>query len=314
MKDVYAWIPWFDELCGKIAEGGESELARRAHEIEWKKEGNVSPLLNYGDHNIDPFSFLYTLAAGCRYTEGRKRLCASVGEVFGLAAEVPVEVEDSFIFPMGVPQNSLFHYGGQGNPSLLWRLFSSARQGADAVSAEDFDAALAIGGVGFPKLTQTLFLINPSEFMPYDGGTRKLLVDADPGARDWEGYNSAVGRFREAFPGCGLYEVNLFAFLFGAGGLSLGSAAYQVSTNVYADKKDRWDEFVEANAVWTGGPGGGIGWDDYAEDSTPSWVYPLKSPESGDLVLVRYGGQGRGIGVVYRNGYGRTCPKTLVWM
>ena len=30
---------------------------------------------------------------------------------------------------------------------------------------------------------------------------------------DWEGYRSAVGRFHDEFPGCGLHEVNLLAFL-----------------------------------------------------------------------------------------------------
>ena len=303
MEEVYAWIPWFDELCEKIAEGGESELARRAREVRWKGDGSDVPLLRHGDPNIDPFSFLYTLATGCRHAGGRRRLCASVGRVFELATEMPVEVEEAFIFPMGVPMNPLFHDQRRSDPGLLWRLFRSAREGGDAVSAADFDAALAIGGVGFPKLTQTLFLINPSEFMPYDGGTRKLLVDADPGARDWEGYSSAVGRFREAFPGCGLYEVNLFAFLFGAGGLSLGSAAYLISTNVYHDNKSRWDEFAKAHAVWTGGPGGNVGWRDRAEGTTPRQTYPLESPEPGDLILVHHGRQGKGIGVVHRNGY-----------
>ena len=304
MKDVYAWIPWFDELCAKIAEGDESELARRAREVQWRKEGSVAPLLNYGDHNIDPFSFLYTLAAGCKYAESRRRLCASVGEVFGLDRQMPVEVDEAYIFPQGDPRNTLFHQAGRGDPSLLWRLFRSARQGADAVDAADFDGALAIGQVRLPKLTQTLFLINPFEFMSYDDGTRRLLADTDPGAKECEGYLAAVACFREAFPGCGLHEVNLFAYLFGAGGLSLGSAAYQVSTNVYGNGEDRWNEFVEANAVWTGGPGSRVGWDDFAEGTRPDRSYPLESPEPGDLILVRFGGrQGRGIGVVHRNGY-----------
>ena len=303
MKDVYAWIPWFDELCGKIAEGGKSELARRAREVRWKVDGNDSPLLRYGDANIDPFSFLYTLATGCKHLEGRRRLCDSVGRVFELATEMPVEVEEAFIFPMGVPMNALFHAQGQGDPSLLWHLLHSAREGTDAVRAADFDAALAIGNVRFPKLTQTLFLINPAEFMPYDDGTRKLLVDIDPSAKDWEGYRSAVGRFRDEFPGCGLHEVNLLAFLLSSGGISLGSAAYQISTNVRGDGVNRWDEFDEANAVWTGGPGSGVDWDTHAEGVQPAWSYPLQSPVPGDLILVRYGGQGRGIGVVYRNGY-----------
>ena len=68
----------------------------------------------------------------------------------------------------------------------------------------------------------------PPWFMPYDVGTRKLLTGNDPGARDWEGYRSAVGRFRDAFPGCGLHEVNLLAWLLASGELSLGSTAFQV--------------------------------------------------------------------------------------
>ena len=64
----------------------------------------------------------------------------------------------------------------------------------------DFDDALTIGNVGLPKLTQTLFLINPSEFMPYDDGTRKLFMGNDPGARNWEGYRTAVRPFPRSLP------------------------------------------------------------------------------------------------------------------
>ena len=290
--------------AGRLRRAVRRSSARRAREVRWNADGNDSPLLRYGDDNIDPFSFLYTLATGCKPAGARRRLCDSVDRVFELATEMPAEVEEAFIFPMGVPVNALFHDQGRGDPSLLWRLFCSAREGADAVSAADFDAALAIGQVRFPKLTQTLFLINPSEFMPYDDGTRKLLTDNDPGARDWEGYRSAVGRFHDAFPGCGLHEVNLLAYLLSSGELSLGSAAYQVSTSVYDDGQDRWSEFVEANAVWTGGPGSKTDWDAYAEGTIPSRTYPLELPVPGDLILVRFGGtQGRGIGVVHRNGY-----------
>ena len=304
MKDLYAWVPWFGELCEKIAEGGESELARGARKVRWTDDGNVSPLLEHGAANIDPFSFLYTLATGCRHAEGRERLCASVGEVFSLEAEMPTEVDDAFVAPNVVTSNTLFHQQGQGDPSLLWRLFLSAREGTHAVDAADFDAALAIGGVAFPKLTQALFLVNPSEFIPYDVRTRKLLADDDPGANNWAGYRSVVGRFRDAFPGCGFPEGNLLAWLLRRRRkLSLVSAAYLISTNVYHDNKSRWDEFVEANAVWTGGPGGNVGWRDYTEGTTPRQTYPLESPEPGDLILVHHGRQGKGIGVVHRNGY-----------
>ena len=303
MKDVYAWVPWFDEICGKIEDGGEAKLAQRARRVRWKDDGSDVPLLRHGDANIDPFSFVYSLATGTRSAEGRHGLCASVGSIFNLEMKMPVEVEEAFIFPSGVPHNALFHQQGEGDPALLWRLFHSAREGADAVDAGDFNAALAIGQVGFPKLTQTLFLINPSEFIPYDDGTRKLLADTDPGASDWEGYRTAVDLFREAFPGCGLHEVNLLAWLLHSKALSLGSAAYLMSTNVYHDNKSRWDEFVKANAVWTGGPGGSTSWDDYAEGVRPAQAYPLRTPEPGDLILVHFGTQGKGLGVVHRNSY-----------
>ena len=315
MKELNAWVPWFGELCEKIVEGGESELARRAHEVQWTQEGNVPPLLQYGDDNIDPFSFLYRLAAGVNSAEW---LFADVGNVFNLAAEVPFDVNDAWMIPKPPYNVTLFHSQGRGNPSLLWRLFHSAREGTDAVDGADFDGALEIVNVGIAKLTQTLFLINPSEFIPYDNMARTLLEDDDPDASDWEGYRSVIDRFHDAFPGCGFDEVNAFAWFLQSERISLGSTAWQISTDVYGDGEDRWKEFVEANAVWTGGPGGATSWPDYEAGIPPSHPYPLESPEPGDLVLVRYGKQGRGIGVVYGNGYQKDMSKDarldVVWV
>jgi len=65
MKELYAWVPWFTELAKGIADGTDSDLVRRARQVRWKANGSDSPLLNYGDRNVDPFSFLYTLAATC---------------------------------------------------------------------------------------------------------------------------------------------------------------------------------------------------------------------------------------------------------
>ena len=62
MKEIYGWVPWFGELAGKIAEGGETYLAEAAKKVKWRNDGKVQPLLRYGDENIDPFSFFYSLA------------------------------------------------------------------------------------------------------------------------------------------------------------------------------------------------------------------------------------------------------------
>ena len=104
-------------------------MARRARDVRWKDDGSDVPLLRHGDPNIDPFSFLYTLATGCKHAGGRRRLCASVGRVFELATEIPVEVEEAFIFPMGVPMNPLFHDQGRGDPPCFGACFAVCGRG-----------------------------------------------------------------------------------------------------------------------------------------------------------------------------------------
>ena len=303
MNEVYAWVPWFAELCQTVVDGDEPDLARRAHQVQWKADGSPPALLDYGDENIDPFSFLYTLATGYRHAADRTRLHDSVNAAFGLTVTLPVESDDAFIFPQGLPFNTLFHRNGEGDPALLWRLFQGVLRGAESVDHDDFRGALAIGNVGVPKLTQTLFLINPTEYMPLDDGTRKLLVDPTVNVGDWTDYQAALAEFRDSFPCCTLYEINLAAWLLHSGNLSVGQPVYQVSTNVDGDQQDRWDEFARENAVWTGGPRAGVGWEQYAPGAPLDRPYPLESPAPGDLILVRYAKHGRAIGIVYRNDY-----------
>ena len=66
MKELYAWVPWFNELSRKIALGDGHELAERAGQIEWdNSDANVELLRNKPDI-VDPFSFIYTFARHCR--------------------------------------------------------------------------------------------------------------------------------------------------------------------------------------------------------------------------------------------------------
>ena len=55
MNGIYQWVEWFKELSHKIANNGEQFLVERARLVEWKVDGSIPPLLNYGDENIDPF-------------------------------------------------------------------------------------------------------------------------------------------------------------------------------------------------------------------------------------------------------------------
>ncbi len=313
MKEIYAWVPWFQELAGKIAEGGETYLAEAAKKVAWRKDGGRPPLLEFGNENIDPFSFFYTLAQLTKSSESRERIFPSIQTAFNMESRTPVEAEDGFVYPTP-SRNVLFHDGVQGNPQLLWNLF----RGAVNVRRieEDFNGALQIRSVAKVKLTQALFLINPAQFVPCDD-KMDHLVDRPAGEFDWASYKEWLLKVRGLFPECEPYEVNLFAYLTRprSGSLPVRSnRCFQVSTNAWGpNNEDFWKGtdpqrerlYFEPNScVFTGGPGRRMSWEDHEEleDSPPG--YPLRDPEPGDLMLVRTGTlQGRGIGIVYRNDY-----------
>ena len=311
MREIYQWTEWFTELAGKIAEGGEAYLIDRVKRVEWNADGTTPPLLHHGDENIDPLSFIYSLASRNAGLESRKRVYRSVEKVFGMTQQFPVDVDDAFIFPKPDPRNLLF----QGNPESLWRLLRGAVAGVEYVDAPDFDGVLGIAGVGTAKLTQVLFLVNPSAFLPYDEATRSLSISNMQGTINWQRYQEALQKFRDAFPGCEFCEINLFAYLWKNGELRReGFFYYQLRTGdwgIYGD--DLWNGtnpeyeqlyFEPNNWVFAGGPKSGLGWEDYDESRDGSPTYLVRDPRPGDVMLVRTGStRGCGIGVVYRNDY-----------
>ena len=293
MKEIYAWVPWFKELTGKIAEGGETFLAEATKRVAWRNDGKLQPLLNYGDENIDPFSFFYSLAQRSQDAGSRQRVFPSIKKAFNMESQPPVESDDAFVFPTPSYRSKvLFHDGGQGNPKLLWRLFREAVRGLDSVAPEDFNGALEIGGVREVKMTQALFLINPSEFIPCDDKMNPI-VDPPTGKFNWIRYKEWLQKVRGLFPRCEPYEANLFAYLRWSDSLAVHSErCFQVSTNAYNEGDDHWSDFNGNNWVYTGGPG------------SRKVKYPLTQPKRGDIVLTRFGRQGgRGIGIVYQNDY-----------
>ena len=293
MKEIYGWIPWFKELAEKIADGGEGYLIDRAKRVDWKEDGSEAALLNYGDANIDPLSFVYTLASLSKSRDSRNRVYPSISSAFEVTAALDLDADDGFIFPTPPGINTLFHSRGSGEPELLWRLFRDAQAGFGNIGPDVFEGALDLGNVATTKLTQVLFLVNPEEFLPIDEHTKSLgFFNSVPKRIGLAEYGSLIERVRKAFPGCRPYEVNLFSYLQSSRHLGVNaSSCFQISTNVYDDGSDHWEQFEGGNWVYTGGPG-------------DKRKYPLSEATRGDVVLVRFGrNEGRGIGVVYRNDY-----------
>ncbi len=293
MKEIYDWVPWFSTLAQKIVTGGKNDLVEKAKNVNWNNDENLSPLLSYDDKNIDPFSFFYFLAR-CNSSNIRPIVYPSISREFDLDEPPSFDIDDAWLFPTPLPTAKvLFHSDGEGDPDLMWELFESACRGLDQVRDSDFNRALKINNVKRRKLTQTLFLINPEEFVPYDKHVETLLPEIDPDPFNFEKYRQVLENLQNKFPGCSFHEINHFAFTNGyKDSVKSKREFYQVSTRVggYEDD-DHWEEFNENNWVRTGWPG------------SESKRYHLNRPEPGDIVLVRCGMEGRGIGIVHKNEY-----------
>ncbi len=318
MREIYHWTEWFSELANKIAEGGEEFLIDRAKQINWEAAGKKPPLLLHGDKNIDPFSFFYSLAPR-RSSANRKLIYRSVENVFNMKHQYPEELYDSkdaFVFPTANQHNLLYYSNVQTDPKLLWNLFRSAVRGLDSVDPEDFDDALKINRVGKSKLTQALFLINSSQFLPCDKFMKtfvddklKTFVDLPPDNEfNWKSYQEWLHQVRDMFLGCAPYEINFFVF-WQKENLPIREKYFQVSTKAWGeDGGDFWQDndpeldFESNNWVFVGGENN----------------YPLGDPRPGDIMLVRTGGRGRGIGVVYKNeyqdGFDRNRRLHVLWL
>ena len=228
MQEIYAWVPWFEALAKKIAEGGEAYLIERAKKVDWGRDNPALINPQYGDENIDPFSFFYFLAQ-CNGLRKRKSVYESIDDIFEIGQKnllSTINDNRGFIIPTPTFTTlALFHFNRDGDPSLLWEVFRCIVDDNSDVSQSDFRKILKIRGVGVTKLTQCLFLINPKTFMPIDKGVLKfhdkidlpsyreakeLVLDKEKGEKN---YQSLLGNFKKTFPKCDFYEINLALYL-----------------------------------------------------------------------------------------------------
>ena len=310
MQQDYAWVPWFRNLVEKILEAGETDLPNLSRRIDWG--GENAAINKYGTENVDPFSFLYFLAQ--KNSSNRFRIVyPSVREKFGLQEDL---LERPIIPTPTSNTTALFHNGKEFNPGALWRLFrdtAGSETGNEENIARNFGEVLNIKMVRVSKLTQTLYLIDPERFLPFDRhiggvmsgwlGSTFRDVEKEIMNNGYTRYAEILRQIKDAFPACHPYEINTFLYTHGRDPLiNPHRKIFQVSSYVHDDNRDFWESsdaqngeilrtFKENHIVYTRGPG---------EDKT----YPLTEPDRGDIVLVRSGThKGRAIGVVEDNEY-----------
>ena len=312
MKELFQWVPWFGELAKKVGEGRQKGLVDRAKKVDWA--GLKCAVLEQAEEMADPLTFFYQLAsiAGGK-AEKRGAVFTSVAEAFGIESDLDHGFDAGFVLPTPPPFTVMFNNTG-ADPRLLWKMFDQARAldgtSDGAVDAGDtFAKMLQIKGVGVPKLTQVLFLINPRAFLPFDTAAVLPLgigrFNKPPAKISWVEYLDEAGTIRTAFPGCECYEINIIGYLWTRGSLPReGNRWYQISTRFRNGSEDEWHGFLDNNWVFHGGEG---------DEHWPaeSEVFPgrkqdyrLDEPQRGDVVLVcSERKEGRGIGIVYRNDY-----------
>jgi len=165
---------------------------------------------------------------------------------------------------------------------------------------------VAYKNVGVSKLTQVLFLINPTKFWSIDNNSKWLPLDINDKYPDRaksieEGglniYLEILGGYKNAFPACDFFEINFFCWYVAdhKNPLVLTNKYCQISSWLNGQRDDDYfDEFVENNAIRTGG-----------EESTSGKIrYRLTDVDIGDIVLIRRGTKKLGgIAIIIYNEY-----------
>ena len=294
MKEMFDWVPWFNELAKKIAGGGQRYLDDRAREVDWHGE---SPLPNADA--IDPLFFITVVANESGKAESRSRVFASLAEVFEIH---PLESDDSPDVWHAPTSLRLFQYDNPADPAnreVVWRLLRATVSGS--LDAETFESANGrLRNISWAKLTTTLALIDATSHLRLSKGYPEAYgVAKVAGEPRWTDYQSRVAEARANFPGCELYEIEMFA--------RLQSSTNEGGQNLAVHRDRCW--IATTNASWMDK----VGNDHTSEFHENHWLrvenssdYPVEQPEPGDVMLARYGrDKGRGLGVVYRNDYGQ---------
>lgn len=306
----YDWVPFFRAICKKITDLTENATNKETKLLEIA--GNTfqpkQAILQY--QTIDPFSYVYALAQ--RNTKNQRiDTFTRAKNAFGLTEPIPTD----YVFPTPTPNTlSLFYSKGNyinkegstvGN-ACLWNLFTQIYNGS-TIDENDFQNVLSLKNVGFTKLSQAMFLINPERYIPFDTQMNSLPVSELADLKQVVSriyqkgisiYHQAIEKLKNAFPGCKLYEINLLNVLINTADqdqLRVSNKYCQVSSWVYGQKdKDYIQDFIDQNAVWTGGE----------ESTRGAKTYPVTDFTKGDIVLVRRGTKKLGgIALVVHNEY-----------
>lgn len=193
----FTWIPAFKAISDWLVD------------FEDKQEDLVDILIEIGVNNglqdqliknekskvkvMDPFSFFSLIM---KY--GETRSLATLTKLLTkleLQNLIPTDLNG---LPRSNPQKVwMFPYGYIRKPEyvpMLWKIFHQARE--HHIDDDLFDSAMDIPGTAFTKLTQNLFYIDPSNYLPIDSQTRPWLIsqNIDVPKDGWHNYQNTMSQ------------------------------------------------------------------------------------------------------------------------
>lgn len=215
--DIYTanflWMPFFKELCSVLMgyRSQQSALIEFLHNagmengLTDRRADKEFPL-----KEIDPFTFLALLlkSGDSRNIE----YMASLKEQLSISSPLPSSLDG---LPRGRGVNVwLFAYAdnrGDKDIDLLWDLFAQALN--HNIEGDLFNTVLSIRGVGFAKLTQALFLVNPEYYLPVDKQTKSYLSLGHDFIinEDWKNYQKILNYVRRTYEQS-FYELSFMAW------------------------------------------------------------------------------------------------------
>lgn len=212
-------------------------------------------------NEIDPFTFFcYLYKYG---SEKRLRLLQELCKRIGIE---PIPTSDHGIPSANAQKVWLFSYQKDRNNneiSRLWDFFFIALE--NKINDENFSDVLKIRNVGRTKLSECLFDIDPNNYFPLNGPTRKFLSDAlgiDPKFETYSEYLTILDNIKEKSPKP-YYEISYDAWKHVNQIEENNEGTHEMNNRKYwiyapGEKAYKWDEFFEQGIM-------GLGWDDIGD-------------------------------------------------
>lgn len=217
MTEDFSWINLYKEISQYILTNFKNNHQGLIEVIESlgmsltdrSKDGTNIPLID-----IDPFTFFSCFN---KYANSQARAVKLEGlkKAWALKSSVPFDYPG---VPTRNPQNiQFFAYSFERQKTdieLLWELFEQTL--SCTVNPVTFNKALKIKCVAITSLTQAMFWVSPSSYLPFDANTKSLFGSTKaPVVKDWGSYQIFLAKVRKLLnePSKPFYEISHEAWL-----------------------------------------------------------------------------------------------------